>query len=49
MKILEVHQLFSALTNGTPYTCDFEFAYKIDRTVAAILQSSKTNAWTKVE
>jgi len=49
MKILEVHELFSALTHGTPYACNFEFGYKIDRTVAAILESAKKRAWVTVE
>lgn len=49
MKILEVHELFSALTQGTPYICNFEFGYKIDRTVAAILESAKNNTWIKVK
>ena len=49
MKILEVHELFSALTQGTPYTCSFEFGYKIDRTVAAVLESAKKRAWVEVK
>lgn len=49
MKILEVHELFSALTQGTPYTCNFEFGYKIDRTVAAVLESARTSAWVDVK
>ena len=49
MKILEVHELFSALTQGTLYVCDFEFGYKIDRTVAAVLESAKQRAWVEVK
>lgn len=49
MKVLEVHELFDAITNGAPYACDFEFGYKIDRTVAAVIESSKTRAWVIVE
>lgn len=49
MKVLEVHELFDAITNGAPYACDFEFGYKIDRTVAAIIESSKTRAWVDVK
>ncbi|MGN1008711.1 MAG: Gfo/Idh/MocA family protein, partial [Butyricicoccus sp.] len=49
MKILEVHELFSALTQGIPYACNFEFGYKIDRTVAAVLESAKTRAWVDVK
>jgi predicted dehydrogenase len=49
MKILEAHELFSALTQGTPYACNFEFGYKIDRTIAAILKSADNGVWTPVE
>lgn len=49
MKILEVHQLFAAITKGEDYACNFEFGYKIDRTVAAVLESAKTKAWVKVK
>lgn len=49
MKILEVHELFSALTKGTPYSCNFEFGYKIDRTVAAILASADKRNWVNVK
>ena len=48
MKILEAHELFSAITQGTPYACNFEFGYKIDRTVAAVLESAEKRAWTSV-
>ena len=48
MKILEVHQLFAAITKGEPYSCNFEFGYKIDRTVAAILESAKKETWVDV-
>lgn len=49
MKILEVHELFSALTQGTAYHSNFEFGYKIDRTVAAVLESAKKRAWVEVK
>lgn len=49
MKILEVHELFSAITQGTPYDCTFEFGYKIDRTVRAILTSADKHAWVDVK
>ncbi|MGE4549738.1 MAG: Gfo/Idh/MocA family protein [Intestinibacillus sp.] len=49
MKILEVHELFAALTKGEPYACNFEFGYKIDRTVAAVLESAKKRAWIAVK
>ena len=49
MKILEVHELFSALTQGTPYACDFAFGYKIDRTVSAVLESAAKRAWVTVK
>jgi predicted dehydrogenase len=49
MKTLEVHELFSAITKGTPYHSNFEFGYKIDRTVAAVIESSKTHSWVDVK
>ncbi|HBN57571.1 MAG TPA: gfo/Idh/MocA family oxidoreductase [Lachnospiraceae bacterium] len=49
MKILEVHELFAALTQGAPYNCNFEFGYKIDRTVAAVLESARKRSWVTVK
>lgn len=49
MKTLEVHELFSAITKGTPYHSNFEFGYKIDRTVAAVIESSKKHEWIDVK
>lgn len=49
MKILEVHELLSAITQKTPYICDFEFGYKIDRTVDGILKSAKSREWISVD
>lgn len=49
MKILEVHELFAAITQGASYACDFEFGYKIDRTVAAVLESAQSNEWVEVK
>ncbi|MBM7656027.1 Gfo/Idh/MocA family protein [Neobacillus cucumis] len=49
MKVLEAHELLSAITEGKPYACDFEFGYKIDRTVSAILESAAERKWVEVE
>lgn len=49
MKILEVHELFAAITQGAPYACNFEFGYKIDRTVAAVLESAQKRTWVAVK
>lgn len=49
MKVLEVHELFKAITQGTPYTCTFDFGYRIDRTVGAILESARTKSWISIE
>ncbi|MGG0453970.1 Gfo/Idh/MocA family oxidoreductase [Priestia megaterium] len=49
MKVLEVHELLSAITEGKSYTCDFEFGWKIDRTVSAILKSAAEHKWVQVE
>lgn len=49
MKILEVHELFAAITKNEPYACNFEFGYKIDRTVEAVLRSAAEKTWVNVE
>lgn len=49
MKVLEVHELMAAITTGTPYICNFNFGYKIDRTVAGILRSAKDHTWVTIE
>jgi predicted dehydrogenase len=49
MKVLEVHELLSAITEGKPYACDFEFGWKVDRTVSAILKSAAEKKWVEVE
>ena len=49
MKILESHELLSAITKGTDYICNFEFGYKIDRTVEAVLKSVESQNWEKVK
>lgn len=49
MKILEVHELFAAITQQEPYSCNFEFGCKIDRTVAAVLESAKKSEWVEVK
>lgn len=49
MKILEVYELFAAITQGESYVCDFEFGYKIDRTVSAVLESAQKNEWVEVK
>ena len=49
MKVLEVHELLSAITEGNSYTCNFEFGWKIDRTVSAILKSAAEHKWIQVK
>lgn len=48
MKILEINTLMRAITNGTPYLCDFSFGAKIDDIVQAVLISAETQRWTNV-
>ncbi|MDR9795084.1 Gfo/Idh/MocA family oxidoreductase [Aeribacillus pallidus] len=48
MKVLEAHELLSAVSKGTPYICDFEFGAKIDQTVSAILESAAKQNWINV-
>ncbi|MBU8789346.1 Gfo/Idh/MocA family oxidoreductase [Oceanobacillus caeni] len=49
IKILEVHELLSAVTNGTPYICDFAFGAKVDRTINAVLESAKEGKWVSLK
>jgi predicted dehydrogenase len=48
IKVLEVHELLSAVTNGTPYICDFEFGSRVDQTIHAILKSADEQRWVNV-
>ncbi|MFP7471188.1 Gfo/Idh/MocA family oxidoreductase [Niallia taxi] len=48
MKVLEAHELLSALSKGTSYACDFEFGAQIDKTVDAILASAVQQQWVRV-
>lgn len=49
MKVIEVAKVLDAFTNDAEYVCNFEFGAKIDTCVEAILKSSKTSQWEKVE
>lgn len=49
MKVLEVHELFAALTKGEDYISDFNFGYRVDRTVDAVLESARTRQWVTIE
>ncbi|WP_050182465.1 Gfo/Idh/MocA family protein [Domibacillus robiginosus] len=49
MKVLEAHELLSAVSKGTSYTCDFEFGAQIDQTVDAILESAAKQQWVNVK
>ncbi|GKU83594.1 Gfo/Idh/MocA family protein [Niallia sp. NCCP-28] len=49
MKVLEANELLSAVSKGTPYTCDFEFGAQIDQTVSAILESAAQKSWITVK
>lgn len=48
MKVLEAHELLSALSRGTAYVCDFTFGAQIDKTVDAILKSAEQQQWVRV-
>jgi predicted dehydrogenase len=48
MKVLEAHELLSAIAEGKQYTCNFEFGWKIDRTVSAILKSAAERTWVEI-
>lgn len=47
-KILETHEVLSSITKGTPYLCDFQFGWKIDRIIEAIIESSESNNWITI-
>lgn len=49
MKVLEAHELLSAVSKGTPYVCNFEFGAKIDQTLGAILESAAEQKWVNVK
>ncbi|OXS78739.1 Gfo/Idh/MocA family protein [Domibacillus enclensis] len=49
MKVLEAHELLSAISIGSPYSCDFEFGAQIDNTVSAILESAKQQTWVSMQ
>ncbi|SDI39779.1 Gfo/Idh/MocA family protein [Alteribacillus bidgolensis] len=49
LKVIEVHEIFTALKEGKVYTCDFEFGWKVDRTIDAILRSAAVEQWVPVE
>lgn len=48
MKVLEAHELFAAITQGAPYLCNFDFGYRIDRTISGILESARTQSWVQL-
>lgn len=49
MKVLEVHELLAAISEGRPYACDFEFGWKIDEIVSAVLKSASEQSWVDVQ
>jgi predicted dehydrogenase len=49
LKILEVHEIFIAITKGEQYTCNFDFGWKIDGTISAILKSAAEKQWVNIE
>jgi predicted dehydrogenase len=48
LKIIEVDELFRAVTSGTPVEADFEFGYKIDCVVDAVLRSAAQKQWVSL-
>jgi predicted dehydrogenase len=48
LKIIEVDELFRAITCGTPVEADFEFGYKIDCIVDAVLRSAAEKTWIEL-
>ena len=48
-KIIEAHDLFHAIVNGTPASPDFADGYQIEKIADAILESSDSGQWVTVE
>jgi predicted dehydrogenase len=48
LKIIEVDELFRAVASGAPVEADFEFGYKIDCVVDAVLRSAQQKQWIDV-
>ena len=48
LKIIEVDELLRAVTADAPVEANFEFGYKVDRVVAAVLKSSEEKRWIEV-
>ena len=44
-KIIETHEVLASIIEGKQPICNFEFGYKIDRVIEAILQSSESKEW----
>lgn len=47
-KTLETHEVLSSITKGTSYICDFNFGFKVDQIIEAILESSESNNWVSI-
>jgi predicted dehydrogenase len=47
-KIIETHDFFSAIVDGTPVSPDFRDGYQIARITDAIEESADTSAWVEV-
>lgn len=48
MMAFEFNKVFSVLTNGEAYTCDFEFGLKMDKIIDAVQKSADTHQWVEV-
>jgi predicted dehydrogenase len=49
LKIIEARRLIEAVALGKHWIADFEFGYRVDRVVEAVLVSSEEHRWVKVE
>ena len=47
-KVVEFHELFAAVLDNKPYISNFDFGYRVDRTIAAVIQSAKTGQWVEL-
>lgn len=49
LKIIEARRLIEAVATGKPWVADFEFGYRVDRVVEAVLVSAEEGRWVKAE
>jgi predicted dehydrogenase len=49
LKIIEARRLIEAVASAKPWVADFEFGYRVDRVVEAVLVSAEERRWVRTE